>query len=313
MNRLETILAPRILYLMPRTPKFIIALAAATVTPSLHAQQADTIVIDKPQQVIITQTADSIDIRVAGREGNPDYRFEQQASLSAEAETVTTTAESRHSPLGWDFSFIENNTNSAVVSLELAPRLEGGILIPMGTPDGMNTSFWKSVESTFSILTLKLEAPKGKWWVALDWGSNMKIITLKGDRQFTSDRAGRVSLSPYPEGATHGKSRLLTIGEVLALNYNYRIGKEQALGLGVEWEMRGKLWDHCRSIYTDADGQKTKQLHDTKLRVSNFNFKLTWLFADHCSLYARYSPWSPFRKGEGPQFSTLSFGFGVGF
>ncbi len=295
------------------TFKSIIALTITTTAITVSAQQADTIVIDKPQQVIITQTADSIDIRVAGKEGNPEYRFEQRASLTSEAETVTTTAESRHSPLGWDFSIIENKMHTAVVSLDIAPRLECGWLIPMGTPDDMNVSFWKSMMGNLKILTLKFEAPQGKWWAGLDWGFNMKNLTLKGDRQFTADREGRVNLTPYPEGTTHGKSQLLTIGEVLALNYNYRIGKESALGVGVEWEMRGDLWNHCRSSYIDVDGEKTKQLYDAKLRANNLNFKLTWQFIEHCTLYARYSPWSPFKSGEGPQFSTLSFGFGIGF
>ncbi len=295
------------------TQRKAIAIAMATIAATAYGQKADTVIINSPKQVIVTQTADSIDIRVAGKEGNADYRFEQRARLATGGETITTTTESRHSPLGWDFGSIENKKNTAVVTLAFAPRLDAGITVPICKPDGMSAPFLKSVEAGIKLMTLKLEAPRGNWWLALDLGWNTKIYELNGDRQFTSDRDGMVSLSPYPTGSSDGKSKLMTMNCALGLNYNYRLWKRSALGLGAELQFGDSRWDHCRSSFTDADEQTTQQLYDAKTKPCNLDFKLTWQFYDHTSFYVRYSPWSPFKGSNCPKLSTLSFGMSLGF
>lgn len=296
-----------------RTKKTAILTLMATTALTSFAQMADTVVIDKPQQVIITQRADSIDIRVAGKEGNPDYRYQQTARLDTDGESVTTTAETRHSALGWDFSLVEGRTGTSMLEMTVSPRIEFGFLIPVGVPSDMSTHFFKSSEASISLLGLHFYAPRGKWWFGLDWGVDMQTLALGSDRRFTADGEGHVSLEPYPTGASDGDSRLLMVSNVMSLNFNHSIGKRSYLSLAAEWQTSGDLWNHCRCGYTDADGKSVVQRYDVRLRKNTMRFKLAWGFSRNGCLYARFAPWSPFRKGGGPQFSVLSFGLGVGF
>ena len=295
------------------TQRKAIVIAMATIVATVYGQKADAIIINSPNQVIVTQTADSIDIRVAGKQGNPNYRFEQRVRLDTGSETITTTTESRHSPLGWDFGSVEKNKNMATVTLSFAPRIDAGIIIPICKPNGMSSPFLKSVESGIRLLTLKLEAPRGNWWIGLDYSFKMQVYTLNGDRQFFSYRDGMVSLSPYPTENSDGKSRLMIMNCAIELNYYYRLWKRSALGLGAELLFGESPWSHCRSSFTDADGQTTQLLYDAKTKPCNLNFKLAWMSYDHFSFYIRYSPWSPFKGSNSPKFSTLSFGASFGF
>ena len=298
---------------MMKTMKMAVLMVMVTASQGMHARQQDTLVVERPQQVMILQTEDTLDIRVSGKEGNPDFRLEKKARLATEAELVTTSAESRHSALGWDFGSIEGRAGKGVLSIGLTPRIEGGFLLPLNKPDGMSTSLWKSTEAHASLISMRYDSPMGKWWLDLSYGFNMKCFVMGNNNRFTADREGNVNISPYPAGISGGDSRLFLFAGALSLNLNYRIGKSSSLGFGVEWLMRGDNWNYCRSRFTDVDGLETKQLYDAKVRNHNLSLKLNWEFARNCNLYVRFAPWSPFKSAQGPQFSTLSFGIGFGF
>ncbi len=278
------------------------------------AQIQDTLIVEHPARVVIAQDADTLSIRIAGSDQNPDFRYNREVILSDHEAQHTTSTQLPHSGL-WDFSIIESDNQNSVSRLtsSFGTKLSGGIMLPLGGPDAMSgVRNFQSFEAEVGILRMDLTRGHSKNWYSLEWNLGMSNIKMKGDKRFMTDADGNVTFGSYPEGTEPDFSQLWWLEGRLEFDVHRSLGKGSSLGLGVIWAQRGSVM-LCQNYYRDVDQKYIRQVNEmTGMRNNHWSFKAEYLFAAgflHCGIYAKYSPWSQFHSGCGPDFSPFSVGF----
>lgn len=297
-----------------KTISIIITMLCAALMP-VNAQETDTLVVEKPEKVIISTNADTMNIRIAGREGNPEYRYEKTLVTGNDTQETTVSSESRRSPLAWDFSSIENTSyNGLGFSFGIAPSLYAGFLMPLSKPDGMSTSFFRTYEAGVdNLLTLFAEKSNSRWEFRFGLGLIWKNITMTKSNRFVGDRDGNVSVEGYPEGTSSDHSDINLYGMTLTLGAKYRLYSDFYLGTSLLMEIYPNVHTTCESRYIDLDGKPTIEKSELT-GIRRINPALRVDFASRFGgFFLKVNPLSVFKKGAGPQFSTVTFGLSLNF
>jgi hypothetical protein len=284
-------------------------------TPAaMMAQANDTLIVNNPDQVIISQSSDALAVKISGKDGNPDYRFSREVSLSNQSEVSTSQSINRRSPLSWDFKQIEKDDKTSLLELALFKDFSIGFLTPFDRPQEMaDVKFFQSFEASLNMLSF-IYYPghygHSRNWYSLEANLNYRHITMKGDMRFTTAQGGDMQLIPYPEGAKPENSMMQILKPELALNFYRSFHKDLSFGIGIG-TMFGGYTNHCntRSNYTDNEGNKIHEVNDVRdIFGFNLSVKAQLLLNGFGGLYIKYYPKSGFKSGHGPQFQSLSIG-----
>lgn len=277
----------------------------------MMAQANDTLIINNPSQVIISQSSNALAVKISGKDGNPDYRFSREVSLSNQSEVSTSQSMNRRSPLSWDFKEIEKDDKTSQLELAFFKDFSYGFLMQFDRPQGMDdVKFFQSYETSLTMMSFIYYPGHSRNWYSLDANLNYRHITMKGNMRFETQQGGNLHLAPYPEGAKPENSMMQILKPELALNFYRSFHKDFSFGLGIG-TMFGGYTNYCnsRSNYTDKEGNKIHEANDVRdIFGFNLSVKAQLMFNGFGGFYIKYYPKSGFKSNHGPQFQSLSAG-----
>ena len=294
--------------------KYIFMAAALLATGTAKASQAGdtTIIVEKPDKVILNETSQDVKVTVEGQKGNPNYHYEYTAQL------------------GKDSIFETSETNDVGILLPFQKRFENrygreqnfheyhlpdftiGFSTAVNGASGVSTSVGSGVEIGFTPILIS--GPNlGKHWSTLTGiGFDWRNYRMTGDTRFVKN-GNSISLDGYPAGSNIKFSRIKIFSIQIPLlaewntkshgkDFFFNAGPVLCINTYASLKTRYKL-DGVK--YKDFD----KHIHPVPFTAD--------LFAsagiDDVGIYIRWSPFHVLQTDFGPRFNTLSFGLTFSF
>lgn len=296
---------------------FALIFSAFLATASLMAQQQtnDTLIIEKPNQVILAQHDDTLSIKVQGKEDAPNFLFEREMVLDPKAEVKTKQTHTTSSPLTWDFAHIEgrDSLRSATLHFRLMADVNAGLVLPMGSPADMKFNHWGFWEMEFNFASLSLIPNYTKWWYELKYGPGWQMMYMKKNTMAYTNRDGDLLFGSYPQGTDPKQSVMHSMSFNATLMAHRRLSHGSSLGLGVTMKTFTNSPNNIvRTEYKDTDGKKSVVLNEYYgMRSVQWSAIAQYNYEQDCYFFVRYSPWSQFHPGSGPDYSSFTVGFGL--
>ena len=272
----------------------------------------DTIVdVKDVHRVIITENDSTSSVEIKGMGADSAYHYTYQRRSGSE------TLLDEHADR-WKFSIGGLDVNARPKCS--APRRGSlylsafGIgcewLLPIDAPEDYDIKMGSSVALSLKILGLDYTWRKNKLYA--NYGMSWRNYRMKGNHRFVLLPGHVVGFEDYPVGSTKHNSRLKAVYQNIELGYLRKLSSSTWLGASV---ITNFAWKDKSSLLTKykLNGQKIeeeqKNLPLTPVTV-DFRFQVRY---DGINFYVQYNPCSVLRSGHGPQFSTFSVGFNVGF
>ncbi|MDE5607627.1 MAG: hypothetical protein K2I64_01690 [Muribaculaceae bacterium] len=289
-------------------PHYIsLALAILPIAASAAGKEsADTLIsVEKPSTLVITENAQGISVSILPHDGETpstldiaEYRSGQAISTEQQNSSYFTLN------AGDGGAVFKTSSHWNVVSNGLII----GLVNPMGQPENFGLQWAKSFEIGWLNTLAVRYSHRGaalSLGIGLDW-RNYKTTTT--GHRYMPDSATGIATAPYPEGATHGSSRIKIFSLGFPLLYTQKFGKS---GMAVTAGAILNLNTHGSLLtkYTDSKGHEWEEYSTaiSRRRVSCDIFgALT--FYKGCGLYVRYSPQSVLKGPGVPDFHPLSVG-----
>lgn len=286
-----------------------------SASAAMAQEVADTITITKPDKVVITQSDKSLTVAVSGLPDEADFHLERNLAVADSTATTSFINVDQSDPISWNFSEAEKK-NRSTCNIQFGPNIELGLTTAIGGPADMKTGFFKSGEVHAGLMRINYIPAASRWSFQLELGLSYTSLHLKGDRRFMADADNHLTIMPYPADAQEKdrSSYLFNIGGTVKLMAHYGVGKYSYIGFGPIWTIpAASFGSSCRSIYTDADGQKQSHMHRIDTQLQNVGFRFEYLPIHNFKIYTTYSPWSNVSKDAFGNFGTFSLGIGFGF
>ncbi len=185
--------------------------------------------------------------------------------------------------------------------------------LAFGFVDGISQEADVKMESSFEISWLNVIGAKYNTGhgqrISVGLGIDWKNYKLKSTQRFVVNEAG-VSVSTYPDAATHRKSRVKVFALELPILFRQRIFSHFDLLVGEVTNFNV----HASVLTTYVcDNKKVRQCVTKGLHRSPVTFDLiAGVNYRKIGAYVRYSPCRVFKKGYGPMLQTLSVGVALG-
>ncbi|MDO4210512.1 MAG: hypothetical protein Q4D23_02175 [Bacteroidales bacterium] len=293
-----------------------------SATAAMAQEVADTITIDKPEKVVITQNDKSLSVTVDGLPDDSNFHLERSIALADSTSSSSFVSVDKHDGFSWDFGAAEKN--NAQFTIQIPSEFELGFTTAVGGPADLKTGFFKSGEINVGLMRFNFVPARGPWTFFADFGISTSALRLRGDRRFVPDAdpstcsgpAQSCSILPYPTDAAKDKrSTLFSVGGNVRLMARYSIGKYDQIGFGAMWNFPAlNIGEFCRTSYTDADGQKHTAMHMLNTQRSGFAFQVEYLPMRNVKFFVKYAPWSNVNKQVfGKNFGTFTAGLGFTF
>lgn len=296
----------------------LLTIAANVTFASAQSSSLDTTYIKSPDEVILSQHDDTLSIQVKGQEGAPGFRYERTVVLENNSESVVKQTRNTADERALSWSLFESSLKKSSLRFGFAAEVDYGFLFPLNQPSEMGNCKWKSCECNLNFSSLEYLPANPRWRFACNFGVNYRHIEMGGKSRFLADVDGAVSITDYPEGAKPRCSMLDILSTTTSLNAYYQYSKMGTVSLGIiEDGVRPNYLSIARNIYKDAAGKKVVDTQSVEsLRPNHYTFRLG--IDAHCGkedigLYVKYSPWSIFKSGKGPDITPLSVGVHVKF
>lgn len=292
--------------------------SAFLATTSLLAQQNanDTLTIEKPNQITLAQHDDTLSIKVQGKENQPNYLFEREVVLDPKAEVRTKQTHTISSPLNWDFAHIEgrDSLKRTTLRFRIMADLNCGWIFPMGSPADMKFIHWNCLEAELNFASLSIVPSYSKWWYELKYGLGDQVMYMKDNTMAYTNRDGDLLFGSYPQGSDPKQSFVRSQFMTFTLMAHRSLNKGRSLGLGITMRHYSNPGSSIRTEYKDADGKKSVMLSEFNgMRNFQWSAVAQYNVDQNVYFYLRYSPWSQFHPGSGPDYSSFSAGFGLKF
>lgn len=183
-----------------------------------------------------------------------------------------------------------------------------GLVNAAGQPDGLGLQWSKSIEISW-VNALAVRYSNGIHAVSLgigfDW-RNYKITT--SDHRLCLNGLGGAGISPYPEVATQGGSRIKVFSLGFPLLYSLKI-PGTTLSVTAGGILNFNTHASLQTWYSNAEGNHTEEYtEDFHPRRVSADLFASIGFIKNCGLYVRYSPCTVLHGHGSPSFRPLSVG-----
>ena len=295
----------------------IITLAASISALSAQEYRIDSTVVLSPDQVLLTQQADTLSIEIQGQKDAPGFLYKRTVVLDNPSETLISQSNKTTTTHSWNAieTRIKNRGN---FFSGFAGNVDFGFLFFPNKPSSMGSTNWKSFEVALNIGRMAYQPFNSRFTYSLDFGVNYRHIEMDGPNRFVGEKNGSLSISHYPEGSKPICTMIDRFTPSLSLNVHYQYSKAGVIGFGIEQSgYKGNRLAIARSMYWDADGSKIVDVqHINKMRAFYPGFKFSWMGQsgkEAVGIFVKYHPWSMFQKGQGLNSSCISAGFTIRF
>lgn len=274
------------------------------VLPAI-AQVSDTVVvIKKPHRIVITERGDSgMCLEVAGAGNNKDFHYRYSTEYdNTMPDSIdddfnipffSTISAKKHSKisvdwftsLGMHYGFV--NMSGAGDISDMASSAEIGVLNP---------------------ISMAVVFPH-RWRITTGLGFGWKGYRLNSSSRFVIDDAGLMTLAPYDNNSYDRLSRLKIFYLDIPIMVKKTMGDFSVCAGGVvNFNVYGSVLTRYR---IDNALYKTCSQGINQQKVTIDFMAVVQLY--DIGIYLKYSPCNVLKKGNLPEFRSMSIGFGIGF
>lgn len=277
---------------------------AATFTAAASAKNDTVAVIERPTLVTVTTTNGATVLTVKGKEGNDNYTYSYQTGAdntdSLDIDFVEPTIE--------DFSLPfmrKKDTEQKNKSRSFAYTWFNNIYL--GIPDATHRGV---INNGFEVGVLSIFRLNQRLWrhgPSLSVGFGMGYQRLRAPKHLFDCENGII----YPvEGSKEMKvarSHFNTMHLHVPVLISYQFYRWINVSAGAVIDFNTYTAAHTK--YKIGNTETRRHITGLHQRLMTVQPTLIIGFSDIAGIYVRYSPMSYFRKGYGPDFSTISGGF----
>lgn len=275
---------------------------------SLYAAQQDsltvtnTVQIEKPDRVTLTQSDNQLTIDIEGEEGNPDFRYTREVNVSLSEPVVTKERSSN-----WDFNipfrkqkkYIRRRYNEFVIK-----DFKLGLSKVTNAPENLNANMASSWEITTPSLGWAYYPWYSKTSFSIGIACSWRNYRMTGKNRFIKE-GSEITLGKYPEGADIEFSRIKVFSWSIPLMFSYESSNKLGFSLGTIVNLNTHA--SLKTRYK-LDGEKIKltdnNIHQTPVTI-DFQASIS---CKSVGIYVKYSPCNILDTSYGPKFSALSAG-----
>lgn len=275
---------------------------------SLYAAQQDsltvtnTVQIEKPDRVTLTQSDNQLTIDIEGEEGNPDFRYTRKVNVSLSEPVVTKERSSN-----WDFNipfrkqkkYIRRRYNEFVIK-----DFKLGLSKVTNAPENLNANMASSWEITTPSLGWAYYPWYSKTSFSIGIACSWRNYRMTGKNRFIKE-GSEITLGKYPEGADIEFSRIKVFSWSIPLMFSYESSNKLGFSLGTIVNLNTHA--SLKTRYK-LDGEKIKltdnNIHQTPVTI-DFQASIS---CKSVGIYVKYSPCNILDTSYGPKFSALSAG-----
>lgn len=288
--------------------RMILLATAFLATTGMYAAQTDsltvtnTVQIEAPNRVTLTQSDNQLTIDIEGEKGNPEFRYTRQVNISSSEPVVTKERNSN-----WDFNipFRKQKKSSRYKQNEFVIKdFKLGLSKVMNAPAPVDANMASSWEITTPSLG----------WAYYPWHSNTSFsiglacswrnYRMTGKNRFIKE-GSEIVLGSYPEGADIEFSRIKVFSWSVPLMFSHEFENKLGFSLGA-----------IVNFNTHASLKTRYNLGDEKVKLTDNNIHQTPVTVDFqasisckaVGIYVKYSPCNILDTSYGPKFSALSAG-----
>lgn len=288
--------------------RMVLLAAGFLAVAGLHAAEEDsltvtnTVQIESPHRVTLTQSDDRLTIDIKGEKGNPEFRYTREVNISPSEPVVTKERSSN-----WDFNipfrkqkkYARRRYNEFVIK-----DFKLGLSKVMNAPGNLNTNMASSWEITTPTLGWAYYPWYSKTSFSIGIACSWRNYRMTGKNRFIKE-GNEIVLGPYPERADIEFSRIKVFSWSVPLMFSYESSNKLGFSLGtiVNFNTHASL----KTRYT-LEGEKVKltdnNIHQTPVTV-DFQASVS---CKSIGIYVKYSPCNVLDTSYGPKFSALSAG-----
>ncbi len=290
----------------------LLLLSAMAGMTANAAMVNDTIVdVKDVHRVIITENDSTSSMEIKGMGADSAYHYTYQRRTGSETLLDEHADRWTFSIGGLDVNARQKCATSRKGSVTLSMLGLGcEWLLPIDAPEDYDIKMGGSVALSFKLLGLDYTWQKNRLYAI--YGFSWRNYRMKGNRRFTYLPGHIVGFEDFPAGSTKHNSRMKAVYHSIELGYQRKVNCSVWLGASV---ITNFAWKHQSSLLTKY------KLNGRKIEEEQNNLPLTPVTVDFrfmvryqgINFYVQYNPCSVLRSGHGPQFSTFSVGFNVGF
>lgn len=274
----------------------------------LYAAQQDsltvtnTVQIDKPDRVTLTQSDNRLTIDIEREEGNPEFRYTREVNISSSEPVVTKERNSN-----WDFNipFRKQKTSTRRRYNEFVIKdFKLGLSKVMNAPDNLNADMSSSWEITTPSLGWAYYPWYSKASFSIGIACSWRNYRMTGKNRFVK-KGNELHIEPYPKEADIQFSRIKVFSWSVPLMFSYESSNKLGFSLGtiVNFNTHASLKTRYK-----LEGEKVKltdnNIHQTPVTV-DFQASVS---CKSVGIYVKYSPCNVLDTSYGPKFSALSAG-----
>lgn len=262
------------------------------------------IVLDKPEQVIITETEKGTQVKVIGVENEREFSYTYKVDHTPN--DSVHVKQSKDFELKYPFPGANKNDSTRHWSI-----IGNGLYLGGGNCSMPEAKYMVEF-GILNIMGIEYNSHHGQQ-ISLGLGLNLREIDLKSDYRFVRDpNTGIIGFENYPAGIERGNScHLWTTSIQFPLLYRQRIYKRLNLNIGgiMNWNVVAK----CHTDYKfkpNADEQVDYHHQIGGLKYHRITFDaFGGISYNGFGVYFRYSPQNFLKKGYGPEIkNTWSVG-----
>lgn len=293
--------------------KIYTLIVLALLTSNAFAQQETTReVFLEPHEVIIESSNDSMSVTIHGRQGEPNFHYNQTVVLAQDE--VTVTRESRTDIIEFNIPFSKKKKKEHPYRhsfCEVNMRGFGvGFVDALDTPEGMSVDMGASYELMVpSIIEWAWYPGPSSFNLSIGVGLNWKNYRMT-DRNRFIPTGNDIVIGPYPEGAAIEFSRLKVFSWMVPMMMSYEFNDWLELRLGPVVNINTKATLKTRYSLEGKGKKETHNLqHYNRLTVDLMGV----ISINNLDYYVKYSPCEVLDIDYGPNFKGISTGLILGF
>lgn len=266
----------------------------------------------EPKEVIIESSNDSMSVTIHGRQGDPNFHYNQTVVLAQDE--VTVTRESRTDIIEFNIPFSKKKKKehpNRDSFCEVNMRGFGvGFVDALDTPEGMSVDMGASYELMVpSIIEWAWYPGPSSFNLSIGVGLNWKNYRMT-DRNRFIPTGNDIVIGPYPEGAAIEFSRLKVFSWMVPMMMSYEFNDWLELRLGPVVNINTKATLKTRYSLEGKGKKETHNLqHYNRLTVDLMGA----ISINNLAYYVKYSPCEVLDIDYGPNFKGISTGLILGF
>lgn len=286
---------------------FVLAMVSANAWGQQNTPTSDTVIIERPDRVILETVDDTMTVRVEGREGNPQFNYSRRVVMASDMPVVT---HERQSGVDFHIPFTSRKSSCDNQESEWAFTMHGpgiGWVKALDAPKEMEIDMSASYEIMFpSLLAVEYRPHHSRLNISAGFGIDWRNYRMTGKKRFYKDaETDELTIGDYKKDARPDFSRLKIFSWTMPITIGYDISKHLNLTAGpiVCFNTHSSL----KTRY-ELDGVKcketTKDLRPTRVTIDLIGIVTIY----GIGTYVKYSPSKVLKNSYGPSFKGVSAG-----